>query len=112
MTQIEKEALFAQYWGQKVATEKHFEEVQLIEVNSPLALGTVENYYLQLKSIESITDEDAKLLGWETAKGLLEWFALHPMTREEADMLRKLSYLLPFRQYSTEQLIEQGIAKI
>lgn len=31
MTQIEKEAFFAQYFGQKVATEKHFEEVQLIE---------------------------------------------------------------------------------
>ena len=126
MTQIEKEAFFAQYWGQRVIS--YPDEIGGLRVVEGHHCN--EKTYLQLKPLESITDEDAiECIGKElyefnrdnendgyfgfSASGMfLDMIEFYKNDRSSADFLRSKGYLLPFRQYSTEQLIESGIAKI
>lgn len=130
MTQIEKEAFMFQYYGQQVlcwkgATSSH--KNMVVGVNN---LISTESLFLQLKSIESITDEDAielfdLLVPKHTdddkeikLKNVKRWIDkdgdehLLEHAGTIIDFLRSKGYLLPFRQYSTEQLIESGIVKI
>lgn len=115
MTQIEKEAFFALYWGQEVMIfEDEHQTFKVIVQATSINNRQINKQYLQLKPLESITDEDAKLLGYADAKSFQEVIKLggYVAIRLEADKLRELGYLVGWRNYSTEQLIESGIAKI
>lgn len=112
MTQIEKEAFFALYYGQKVWRCENHEKTMVVDYEIFPYINDCKQW-LQLKSIESITDEDAKLLGFKGAYDFIHYLSFgQQFLQEEADKLRELGYLVPFRQYSTEQLIESGIVKI
>lgn len=78
-----------------------------------------ETSYLELKSLSKITDEDAQQLPnrefngfskpYESAKEFLNLFELMGfLTSEEADILRKLGYAIPFMEYLVEDLISFG----
>lgn len=150
MTQIEKEAFFALYWGQEVMIfEDEHQTFKVIVQATSINNRQINKQYLQLKSIESITDEDLQMCHYilfcENKKeisfkedGFFSYwtcndsYVLNEIIRalgggqsdvtelnydfytilELFDFLRSKGYLLPFRQYSVEQLIESGIVKI
>lgn len=134
MTQIEKEAFFAQYWGQEVAIQGDGGGTGFKYQINEATICDIRHDYLQLKPLESITDEDA-LEGSDLLRNtshlseesrIIQFKRLFespnfwvnqtniPLSKFfiVIDFLRSKGYLLPFKQYSTEQLIESGIAKI
>jgi len=133
MTKIEKVQFFAQYWGQKVGCTKYTDGMLIGKSN----FGNIE--WLKLTRLEYITDEDAiavlhilstqakdkytdsQLI--EIKHSICELFSdslkideivgdtLIIKFFEAYDYLRSKSYLLPWRNYTVEQLIEEGIVK-
>lgn len=115
MTQQEIEALALQYHGIECVkvdkfTNKHTEsglfkpvEVFYLEVNDHIE-------YIELRSIESLTDEEAKELGYNNKKGIINFEDC--LMQIESDYLRSIGVAVPFRGYSVEQIIEQGILKL
>lgn len=115
MTQIEKEAFFAQYWGQEVLSDLTNMGKRCLYVINERNFYNInkKEVYLQLKSIESITNEDAVKCGFVTAEHFLKVYEkIGVLDQQEADKLRELGYLVGWRNYTTEQLIESGIVKI
>jgi hypothetical protein len=136
----DKQAFFAQYWGQNVFCIKtHFitDEVPFnesgIEIDQhifPIKLdrkvyGNVESrdYYLELTDLRNITDDHAievVYMIWPKDRGGrvdLE-FAKGPLLgawatrRDVADFLRRNGYLLPYAGYTTDQILSMGWVKL
>lgn len=140
----DKKAFFAQYMGQRVASLH--DNVSLVIVGS----HPIENIdYLELRSLESITDEDDMaylkysstteiteflrkvnetkefkeyevifkgIKGKRTKASFLKCkfsiFNKPTLTVESLDYLRSKGYLIPFRTYTIEDLLQRGWAKI
>ena len=148
MTQIEKEAFLGNYIGCEIEwlRESDNKWITTTLTASDFSFLVKKKCRLIVKSIESITDEDAiglaKLTGnyfqgvdhsktnndqvreyWTQnmiAYGM-DFISNYSLNRgtysmntllKAFDFLRSKGYLPPFRQYSTEQLIESGIVKI
>jgi len=133
MTNIEKTQFFAQHFGQKVL---HIRNSPI-----PFYMGSIkvedvsDTDYLSLTRLEDITDEDKreaiKIGCFEDVLSVdihenedgLHWtifFArpkfgknstVEPVPSFVIDYLRSKSYLLPWRNYTVEQLIEEGVVK-
>lgn len=54
-----KAKVFAQYWGQRVAQWKEDIRPDALVVNSPVLSTMHDNWFLALKNLTDITDEDA-----------------------------------------------------
>lgn len=129
----DREAFYMQYFGQFVLTaiDRDINKIGCgvsIYNMSLLLDGTFSNHYLELKPLSAITDEDAlevaRILDINhsgAVEDVKEWLNDgHGFSRikhkweclEIFDYLRSLGYLLPFRQFSTQQLLDMGWAKI
>ena len=118
---------FAQYWEQKVLffQDKGFTSYT---INAPNMFGKgvtsqLDNAFLKLKHISKITDKEAKQLPnreyngfskpYESAKQFSILFDLMGfLTSEEADILRRLGFAIPFDKYSVEDLISFGWVRL
>lgn len=114
MNNKEKESFFALYINQHVLCDGVNRNVGLTKAWN----WRHQHFYLSLKPLSAISYEDKMAvyaMGWTyNKKGLqiapiTEWKAFTP---EQIDFLRSRGYLLPFRQYSCEQLLEMGWCKI
>ena len=138
MTQIEKQHFLGNYIGCVIEWIRESDNTWITTFLTASNFGFLVKKKCRIiaKSIESITDEDleqiAKIMGYVNYSGLYSdsegfWVYLNKkngerlrtkfvwykeLTLECFDFLRSKGYLLPFRQYSTEQLIESGIVKI
>lgn len=130
----DKAAFFAQYWGQKIRKWDGMPSYTGLVSSTYMTKYATNGCYLELIPISSITDEDAI----EVAKMIFSNTALHTPDRGKwyvrvmieskkehhglywsfekvcntVDYLRSREYLLPFRQYTTQQLLDMGWAKI
>jgi len=132
MTQIEKEAFLGNYIGCEIEWLRESDNTWITTflTASDFMVLVKRNCRLIAKPLESITDEDAielfdLLVPKHTdddkeikLKNVKRWIDkdgdehLLEHAGTIIDFLRSKGYLLPFRQYSTEQLIESGIVKI
>jgi|GEM_PF-7101941 len=123
--QQDKQAFFAQYLYQKVVVGSSKKPIDCYPVfaNDPT--------YLLLKNLKDISDEDAEnianIIGIKISKSIsrfdITYYYLsdftdnHTMetsgkeTLQVLDYLRSKGYLLPFREYTIDQIIEMGWAK-
>ncbi len=131
----EKAKFFAQYWGQNVQyyTTNGIDYPFQVNENFTEALGIS---YLLLTPLKNITDEDAidvaKIVGWVSGTDANEYkkwiisffgdrffgdrFSTVPelpiyISLQLLDFLRSKSYLLPYKDLSTKDLIAYGWAK-
>lgn len=132
MNTQDKARFFAAYWGQTVVQSPKLIKGALISVNTWVLWKDerVEESYLELTSLDQITDEHAievhRLCGHDSAirpeyiqafcNGYFNAAIDNPfgqdMSRAVADSLRSKGYLVPFDKYSCEQLLEMGWTKI
>lgn len=127
-----KAAFFALYWGQKVmvanidnpnyfdSKEKESAELR-VEINN-VTLG--QQWFLRLKSLKSITDEDAKVCLHDMYKEAMpnvpsyskyyleEIKVLGFYSGFETDYLRSKGYAMPFMGLSVEKMVEYGWIKL
>jgi hypothetical protein len=112
---------FAQYWGLEVAFIPSYPD------GNDLIKAKVHNIkeiqYLELKPLSKIIDEEVKQLPnreydgfskpYESAKQFSILFDLMGfLTSEEADILKRLGFAIPFDKYSVEDLISFGWVRL
>jgi len=141
MTQLEKAQFFAQYYGQKVQRWHQWTpdvENGIVHMITPQASGSCavdSGWFLELTRLEDITDEDAievakicefsfgnledddfkevgQIRDWIVNIFYIEFNYTTSHVLFAADFLRSKSYLLPWLNYTVEQLIEEGVVKI
>lgn len=154
--EIDRERFFVQYWGQHVQKYKGT-DANLYPINEDLKEGDLHKSFLQLRSIESLTDEElisickiASPLSFSGKSDLSKWavdkceetnFAtvyykhnahsfeidlydlsidiyidkeLMTGTKQSAvtDHARSIGILVPFAQYSVEEILSLGWAVV
>lgn len=124
----DKEAFIAQYWGQKVGRHtKPDLGIWAINVNK---IKYVD--YLELKSLDDISDEDAAIISMiydpeqslnhelHVSRGrriiINRYFTGYGLNGKARDFLRANGYLVDFtnkegRTYTTKELLEDGTVK-
>lgn len=123
---------FAQYFYQKVLKHKNFNEIGFVNDTLIHSINFIDNYYLELRSIESITDDEcieyfnlkhsnSKFLINEVErktkildiKNEVGWLRIREkFTSIEIDFFRSKGFLVPFMNITTDQILEFGWAKI
>jgi len=124
---------FYQYGGQNVLKNDKYPEVSFLNGFFFFNNATyIENYHLELRSIDSITDEECVELfdlkypqyndwNFKSKLGTIEHHVLHSLVssmnyQNESyfliDWLRSKSFLVPFMNLTTEQILSFGWAKI
>ena len=131
----DKAAFFAQYIGSKLGGRKSFTDSQELTISNFSSVVRFSSAPLELKPLSAITDEDAlklsqilhpciELANVDHGKAIAESLTLFGVcTNQEigarfawsiqyiSDFLRSRGYLIPFRNYSTGQILEMGWAK-
>lgn len=124
-----KARFFAQYYGQNVKKSFLPEQTSLQVIDRDVFwIGhLIINGYLELKSLEYITDEDAKAISEiekdsstedpvVRGKALIrdfEYTSLDPLkVIQVVDYLRSKGYALPWMGLSIEKLVEYGWVKL
>ena len=120
-----KAKIFALYWGQKVLVVTNVPEKQTVG-RSGWNLAHPD-FYLALKPLSAISDEDAKeigkileyrkdemlLIGRSVAIGFEHNFVEKGCNvLEVADFLRSRGYALPAYGYSVDDLVNEGVFKL
>lgn len=100
--QQDKQAFFAQYWGQNFATVSVGLDLYDCQTVNTAWFSEIE--YLQLRSISQLTDEEKVYL--ESLPDTQDY------PRKSADYLRSIGVAVPFRQYSVEEMIEKNWIKL
>lgn len=105
---------FVQYYELEVAkhsTKNYFVKHILDKVG--------ENYFLELKPLSKITDEDAILMyrglerNYESSNQFLEDYkSIGFLEQSEVDYLRSKGYAVPFMEYSVDDLISFGWVRL
>jgi len=133
-TSNNKGRFFSQYWGQEIMRFKFWENSQQSRIiDPPLAEGST---YIELKSLSSITDEDAVVLadimGYPNDERCIEAWGRDRITHakkradifwddaftngiklwQALDYLRSKSYALPYMGLPVETQIEYGWVKL
>ena len=103
---------FAQYWGTKTL---YVGGVGLVEIGKGGWNLKHPDFFLQLKPLSKITDEDAISMyrglerNYESANQFLEDYkSIDFLEQSEVDFLRSKGYAVPFMNYSVEDLVKMG----
>lgn len=136
--QQDKAAFFAQYIGSQLGGRKSFTDSQELTLSNFSSVVRYSSAPLLLKPLSAITDEDAAGMLSAICPTLIEKLDREDFNvREYADQmvagfeserpipgasfsdcvcaidfLRSKGYLIPFRNYSTDQILEIGWAKL
>ena len=126
---------FAHYFGQRVLKNKNLNEPFNKDVIYDMFFDSYVNknhkfFYLELRSIESITDaecvyyynmfcpdlyidDNLKIYAFKNRLNhILEYKLFNCLELQEIDWLRSKGFLLPFMNLTTDQILEFGWAKI
>lgn len=98
-----KAKFFGNYLGQEIAFDKAGFKALVYDAIKP---SWIESFYLELKPLSHITDEDAINLGYGYVSHLKS------NLDRNIDQLRNLGYALPWMDLSVEDLIEYGWIKL
>ena len=138
---LEKQRFFACYWGQFVLRASHWntegreDHPSWAYYDKTCSLANDDRYYLELKSLKDITDEDAVAIwsmfkvgeneagystGWKDFKEEIlktgelgfDLFDFYGWSHCAIDKARSLSYLVSWMGLSPEELLKRGWAKI
>lgn len=119
---------FAQYFGQNILKHKDFKESAHSFFS--FTIININHYYLELRSIESITDDECveyynmfcpdlyiednlKIYAFkDMLNHILESKLFNCLELQETDFLRSKGFLVPFMNLTTDQILEFGWAKI
>lgn len=103
---------FAQYWGTKTL---YVGGVGLVEIGKGGWNLKHPDFFLQLKPLSKITDEDAISMyrglerNYESANQFLEDYkSIGFLEQSEVDFLRSKGYAVPFMGYSVAELVKMG----
>ena len=103
---------FAQYWGTKTL---YVGGVGLVEIGKGGWNLKHPDFFLQLKPLSKITDEDAISMyrglerNYESANQFLEDYkSIGFLEQSEVDFLRSKGYAVPFMGYSVDELVKMG----
>ena len=103
---------FAQYWGTKTM---YVGGVGLVEVGKGGWNLKHPDFFLQLRQLSKITDEDAISMyrglerNYESANQFLEDYkSIGFLEQSEVDFLRSKGYAVPFMGYSVDDLVKIG----
>ena len=103
---------FAQYWGTKTL---YVGGVGLVEIGKGGWNLKHPDFFLQLKPLSKITDEDAISMyrglerNYESANQFLEDYkSIGFLEQSEVDFLRSKGYVVPFMGYSVDDLVKIG----
>jgi len=119
ITNENKAKFFALYWMQDVLMCKHYNKPITLIGNhiDYLYCGDYSEYYLQLKPLSSISDEDAEFIdlqsedfnedGWFDGEEMFYYWA-----SIDVDYIRSKGYALPWMGLSVEELVEAGWIKL
>ena len=105
-------SFFAQYWGTKTM---YVGGVGLVEVGKGGWNLKHPDFFLQLKPISKITDEDAISMyrglerNYESSNQFLEDYkSIGFLEQSEVDFLRSKGYAVPYMEYSVDELVKIG----
>jgi len=113
----------AKYFAQYLGCEMSYHNTTGYILNTK-RLNQIEvagtNYSLLLKPLQSISDEDAILLGFKDSKEFLDYFAAYAPFVYQIDLLRQLGYATDYTTivdgkvitYSVQDLINKGWIKL
>jgi len=123
INQENKAKFFAQYYGQNI--QRAGDDPAYFETKPEY---TAEDWYLELKSLSAITDEDAIEMGvinnWRRGvdfsidvanyRNMAKFFDKGElgMNYETVDYLRSKGYALPFMGLSVEEMVQAGWIKL
>lgn len=124
-----KAKFFAQYWGQEIMKEFDDDLSETVYMSNPHAnKSNISEYYLELKPLSKITDEDAKYIAdlftdedgdVFTGKMIVEMVCefteesyLYNLNCQAVDYLRSKGYALPYLNLKIDNLIEYGWVKL
>ena len=103
---------FAQYWGTKTL---YVGGVGLVEIGKGGWNLKHPDFFLQLKPLSKITNEDAISMyrglerNYESANQFLEDYkSIGFLEQSEVDFLRSKGYAVPFMGYSVDELVKMG----
>jgi hypothetical protein len=118
LTQEFKEALITLYWGKRVIKIKELSngdyDNKLFTPFEYLLQARDYPYeieYIQLKPIESITDEQAKEFGADDREDFFFEIGIEG-TNTYADKLREMGFAVAFRNVLVQTMIKDGILKL
>ena len=107
---------FAQYWGTKTM---YVGGVGLVEVGKGGWNLKHPDFFLQLKPLSKITDEDAISMyrglerNYESANQFLEDYkSIGFLEQSEVDFLRSKGYAVPYMEYSVDELVKIGWVRL
>ena len=107
---------FAQYWGTKTL---YVGGVGLVEIGKGGWNLKHPDFFLQLKPLSKITDEDAISMyrglerNYESANQFLEDYkSIGFLEQSEVDFLRSKGYAVPYMEYSVDELVKIGWVKL
>lgn len=120
MTELEKQQFFVMHIGQEMFWEREDKEiVHMTLTPSDFGFLMERNGWLELKPLESITDEDLIYLDKVVSGGysgsaasgrvIIKYYDYRADSSDITDTLRQLGYLLPWGKYSVDQLIKEGV---
>ena len=103
---------FAQYWGTKTM---YVGGVGLVEIGKGGWNLKHPDFFLQLKPLSKITDEEATSMyrglerNYENSNQFLEDYqSIGFLEQSEVDFLRSKGYAVPFMEYSVDDLVKMG----
>ena len=107
---------FAQYLGQEVLRwHQWVETTQNSKVDLSIPAIEKKGWFIKLKPVSKITDEDAISMyrgleiNYESANQFLEDYkSIGFLEQSEVDFLRSKGYVVPFMNYSVEDLVSFG----
>ena len=107
---------FAQYLGQEVLRWHQWVETkQNSKVDLSIPAIEKKGWFIKLKPVSKITDEDAISMyrgleiNYESANQFLEDYkSIGFLEQSEVDFLRSKGYVVPFMNYSVEDLVSFG----
>lgn len=112
-----KAKFFAQYWNQEVIDHEDYNREGCLKVSGEMIRICYDDYYLLLKPLSSISDEDAEIIdlesedynenGWWDKHGNFYWWSY-----ADVDYLRSKGYALPWMGLSVEEMVEAGWIKL
>lgn len=105
-----KAKFFAQYWGQRVLSDLTNGGDRIIYPIENSNMYRIEESYLELKSIELITEEDLNKTMYACAEMILEQGMF--LDGKTTDILRSLGYALHWIELSVQEQLEYGWIKI
>ena len=111
-----KAKFFAQYWGQKVVSHLEYPDLSTNTIDGALIKKySEEDYFLILKPLSSISDEDARFICslHKVISTDYKWLFLGiNLSGYDVDYLRLKGYAVPAFGLSVEEMVEAGWIKL